>query len=116
MRTISYHRDYTLLLIKMQGECDDIGKHMRGRGYMNHSLEAYSCAVSSSQVRCDAINRGATSPGGCALRAKSLMHPELTDFNGGGARPDLPGSIIACGAAIGPVREPAHAVQLPAST
>jgi len=77
---------------------------MRGRGYMNHSLEAYSCAVSSSQVRCDAINRGATSPGGCALRAKSLMHPELTDFNGGGARPDLHGSIIACRGDMGTIR------------
>src|SRR5260370_28139594 len=104
MRTIYYHRDYTLVLRKMQGECDDIGKHMRGRGYMNRSLEAYSCAVSSSQVRCDAINRGATSPGGCALRAKSLMHPELTDFNGGGARPDLHGSIIACRGDMGTIR------------
>ena len=90
-----YHRDYTLLLIKMQGECDDIGSHVRGRGYMNHSLEAYSCAGISLQVRCDAINRGATSPGGCALRAESLMRPELTDFKRGGTRPDLHGSIIA---------------------
>ena len=90
-----YHRDYILLLIKKQGECDDIGKHMRGRGYMNHSLEAYSYGGISPQVCCDAINRGATSLGGCALRAESLMQPELTDFKRGGTRPDLHGSIIA---------------------
>jgi hypothetical protein len=37
-------------------------------------------------------------------RAESLMQPELTDFNGGGTRPDLHGSIIACRGDMGTIR------------
>jgi hypothetical protein len=29
---MSSYKDYTLLLIKMQGECDDVGKHRRSMG------------------------------------------------------------------------------------
>jgi hypothetical protein len=50
---------------------------------MNHSLEAYSCAAISPQVCCDAINRGATSLGGCALRAESLMQQGSQRFTFG---------------------------------